>query len=93
MAGTTNTHKKENDMKVPYYKNETLADMLLDVEAAKATIHEQTKNLHAIRHELKLALAQVENAMLVDNEAIALENSELHWHQGDPHDVVDALDM
>ena len=77
-------------MKIPHYKNETLADMLLDVEAAKSTIHEQTKNLHAIRHELKLALAQVENAMRVDGEAIS---AELHWHQGDPTDVVDALDM
>ena len=90
MANTTNPHKKE---KVMNYKNESLADILLDAEAAAATIHEQTKNLHAIRHELKLALAQVEQALLVDNEAIALENSELHWHQGDPHDVVDALDM
>ena len=87
MANTTNPHKKENDMN---YKNESLADMLLDAEAAASTIHQQTKNLHAIRHELKLALAQVENAMRVDDEAIS---AELHWHQGDPHDVVDALDM
>ena len=50
MAGTTNTHKE----KVMNYKNESLADMLLDAEAISA---------------------------------------ELHWHQGDPHDVVDALDL
>lgn len=90
MAGTTNTHKKENDMKIPYYKNETLADMLLDVEAAKSTIHGQMKNLYAAKHDLQLALAQVENAMRIDHESIRLE---IHWCDDDPTDVVDALDM
>ncbi len=88
MANTTNPHKKENDMN---YKNESLADMLLDAEAAASTIHHQMKNILLIEHELRKAWAAVQNAKRMDMDSIRAEIPDLD--QGDPHDVVDALDM
>ena len=79
---------KENDMN---YKNESLADMLLDVEAAASTIHHQMKNILLIEHELRKAWAAVQNAKRIDMESISAEYS--LSHHAPLHDVVDTLDM
>ena len=76
------------------YKNESLADMLLDAEAAASTIHHQTRNILLIEHELRKAWAAVQNAKRIDMDSIRAEIPDLdQGDQGDPTDVVDALDL
>lgn len=86
------------------YKNESLADMLLDAEAAASTIHHQTKNILLIEHELRKAWAAVQNAKRIDMDSIRAEIPDLP-PIGDPKtqaalaefledpDVIDALDL
>ena len=86
------------------YKNESLADMLLDAEAAASTIHHQTKNILLIEHELRKAWAAVQNYKRIDMDSIRAEIADLP-PIGDPKtqaalaeflddpDVIDALDL
>jgi hypothetical protein len=82
---------KENDMTNNNYEREPLIGLIAEAEAAGSTIHVQMKNILLIEHELRKAWAAVQNAKRIDMDSIRAEIPDLN--QGDPHDVVDELDM
>ena len=52
------------------YEREPLIGLIAEAEAAGSTIHYQMKNILLIEHELRKAMAAVQNAKRIDMDSI-----------------------
>lgn len=59
------------------YEREPLIGLIAEAEAAGSTIHYQMKNILLIEHELRRAMAAVQNAKRIDMDSIRAEMADL----------------